>query len=307
MGLFSGLVDSIKGVFGGSNSAASAASGAAAGSAGSAGAAAGYGALAQMATSALNAHLIRQNATHNATLARENWIYQQSNAHQLEVEDLRKAGLNPILSATNSQLASMGSVSGSAPSDNGIGSAITSAIASLQIAKEKKEVDLITAQSDKLRAETDALRQKDEADNNLFYRNKLSADTNYTISKTLNERAESLARVAQISQDTANSVLLVNAQVHNLEAGASLSYAQIQQVDAMVAKLREDKKISAETAIKLHNENQVASNRGKFTKEWYDSVYGEIMFKAGLGFKDLLPFAMGFSSSSNGTTTVGGR
>lgn len=64
---------------------------------------------------------------------KELWEYMQSNAHQLEVQDLRKAGLNPILSATNSQLASMPSVQQEHLPTMDLGSVLTSAFqASIQ-------------------------------------------------------------------------------------------------------------------------------------------------------------------------------
>ena len=63
------------------------------------------------------------SAKQNAKIQRDQWRYQQSNAHQLEVQDLKNAGLNPILSASNSQLASMPQVT-----DNGLGSSITSSL-----------------------------------------------------------------------------------------------------------------------------------------------------------------------------------
>lgn len=69
-----------------------------------------------------------QSAKKQAALQRQNWAYAQSNAHQFEVNDLKAAGLNPILSATNSQIAGMGS----APSisDNGMTAAMSSSVTS---------------------------------------------------------------------------------------------------------------------------------------------------------------------------------
>lgn len=60
---------------------------------------------------AMQAHSASKQAELEARLQRENWEYAQKNAHQFEVEDLRAAGLNPILSANHSQLASMPAVS----------------------------------------------------------------------------------------------------------------------------------------------------------------------------------------------------
>lgn len=103
------------------------------------------------ASSAFNAHLGRQNARNNAALSRANWAYMQSNAHQLEVQDLKNAGLNPVLSATNSQIAGMGSVSGQNGSSDGLGSSILAAAS----AKELKRMDL---ENELLKTKVDAAK-----------------------------------------------------------------------------------------------------------------------------------------------------
>lgn len=93
----------------------------------------------------MQAHSASKQAELEARLQRENWEYAQKNAHQFEVEDLKNAGLNPILSANHSQLASMPAVSiPSGPSAYGqLGSNITSALNSaLSTEVEKSKVNL---------------------------------------------------------------------------------------------------------------------------------------------------------------------
>lgn len=93
----------------------------------------------------MQAHSASKQAELEARLQRENWEYAQKNAHQFEVEDLKNAGLNPILSANHSQLASMPAVSvPSGPSAYGqLGSNITSAVNSaLSTEVEKSKVNL---------------------------------------------------------------------------------------------------------------------------------------------------------------------
>ena len=94
---------------------------------------------------ALNSAYQRSQLRQQVAAQKELWAYQQQNAHQYEVEDLRNAGLNPILSATNSQIASMPSVSTptSAPYQgvsNGLGQVINSAL-KLSIEKDLKIKD----------------------------------------------------------------------------------------------------------------------------------------------------------------------
>lgn len=71
------------------------------------------------------------------------WSYMQQNAHQFEVEDLKKAGLNPILSATHSQLASMPSVAqATTPDLSDLGTGLTSAIQAGRALKlQRKQID----------------------------------------------------------------------------------------------------------------------------------------------------------------------
>lgn len=94
---------------------------------------------------AMQAHSASKQAELEARLQRENWEYAQTHAHQFEVQDLRDAGLNPILSANHSQLASMPAVSiPSGPSAYGnLGTNLASAIqASMHNEIEKGQLEV---------------------------------------------------------------------------------------------------------------------------------------------------------------------
>lgn len=115
---------------------------------------------------ALNSAYQRSQLREQAAIMKDLWSFQQQNAHQFEVQDLRNAGLNPILSATNSQLASMPSVStpSSAPYSglgNGLGNAITSG---LKLDLEKKRLDLektaVEVENQKRKAEIDLIKNQ---------------------------------------------------------------------------------------------------------------------------------------------------
>lgn len=109
------------------------------------------GGLFGMAGASQQAASAKEQTILAAKLQRANWEYAQKNAHQFEIEDLRNAGLNPILSANHSQLASMPSVSiGSGASGYGqLGSIMAHAVTSgLQLRNDNERIKLEQAKVD---------------------------------------------------------------------------------------------------------------------------------------------------------------
>lgn len=106
----------------------------------------------------------RSNAKYSADLSYRNWVKQMSNAHQLEVADLRKAGLNPILSATNSQIAGIGSapsITTGNTADNLTNASIArmqnkATLKGLEIEEKNAETELKKADTQKMLAESQA-------------------------------------------------------------------------------------------------------------------------------------------------------
>lgn len=75
------------------------------------------------------------------------------NAHQWEVEDLKAAGLNPILSATGKGASASGSASASIGQPD-IGAAVTTALSAMRLESEIKNID---ANTQKVATETKGL------------------------------------------------------------------------------------------------------------------------------------------------------
>ncbi len=242
------------------------------------------------ASSAFNAHLGRQNARNNAALSLANWKYMQSNAHQLEVEDLKNAGLNPILSATNSQIAGMGSVSGQNGSSDGLGSSILAAAS----AKELKRMDLenellktkVDAAKNGITVKNDGSIERTAADERFGAgTDNLKADTrlknvssDYTSAKQSNEAKLTQAEFERIQNDIriANEKLpyeinKIVADTENARATASymlsmvkLNAAKIKMTDKQREQIEADLKDPKKLMDKQFWENVFHSNEEKF-------------------------------------------
>ena len=109
----------------------------------------------QNQTNAANLRIARETNTFNAAEANKNREWQErmsSSARQREVEDLKKAGLNPLLAAGGSGASSPGgsSASGTAatmenPMKAGLSTALEISQFAQQIQKQKKELEAIDA------------------------------------------------------------------------------------------------------------------------------------------------------------------
>lgn len=93
--------------------------------------------------SAISGHFARQNMEKQLNLQKELFEFENSNKHQFEVADLRAAGLNPILSATNGNAVGVGGIGISNPisSENPYSSAKQFELAKGQLGIEKQNAD----------------------------------------------------------------------------------------------------------------------------------------------------------------------
>lgn len=180
------------------------------------------------------------------------------NRHQWEVEDLRKAGLNPILSATNS---AGGSISGAtanvtAPDISGaLNKIANSAFAKKQTELLEKELQVkqdnakanltnadanqINSQARIIEAHNDQIKTNSAVEYNNANISYLGAMTNYTKQKQENETAMNKMQISEIQQRIINSVQELAAKIVYLQktGDAALMSASAAQRNAAAQEL----------------------------------------------------------------------
>lgn len=266
------------------------------------------------ASSAFNAHLGRQNARNNAALSRENWAYMQSNAHQLEVQDLKDAGLNPILSATNSQIAGMGSVSGQNGSSDGLGSSILAAASAKELKRMDLENELLktkvdaakngivvkddgsierTAADERFSAGTDNL--KADTAEKTSAKNVNDANVGYIKQQTVSLKDITRAQVAQINQDIQNSIEQTKALVEKYgaesqqaRASAALAYKQIETEASKVALYLSQKTNTDWDTNRVIKE--LSDPDSNLHRDYRNTPVGTLLGYLGEAIKDVTPF-----------------
>lgn len=237
------------------------------------------------------------SAKKQAALQRQNWQYQQQNAHQFEVGDLKAAGLNPILSATNSQIAGMGAAP--SMSDNGIGAGITNSItaalnrqANLEVAKTKADIALMEAKTNATNAKTNAIsagiRGNDISKADERYGAEtanIKADTKlkditagYTSSKQVNEKNFINAQINQIRNQMANENRLTDAQISRIESQKSVDMATIHTLAAQAKQAISQSSLldKEKESIQADLDSYVTKLANLSAKQRYDMLLGGI-------------------------------
>ena len=180
------------------------------------------------------------------------------NRHQWEVEDLRRVGLNPILSATNS---AGGSISGAtanvtAPDISGaLNKIANSAFAKKQAELLEKELQVkqdnakanltnadanqINSQARMIEAHNDQIKTNSAVEYNNANISYLGAMTNYTKQKQENETAMNRMQISEIQQRITNSVQELAAKIVYLQktGDAALMSASAAQRNAAAQEL----------------------------------------------------------------------
>lgn len=203
------------------------------------------------------------------------------NRHQWEVEDLRKAGLNPILSATNS---AGGSISGAtsnvtAPDISGaLNKIANSAFAKKQTELLEKELQVkqdnakanltnadanqINSQARMIEAHNDQIKTNSAVEYNNANISYLGAMTNYTKQKQENETAMNKMQISEIQQRITNSVQELAAKIVYLQktGDAALMSASAAQRNAAAQELMAQ--VAAQNGISLRQLQSALTKKG---------------------------------------------
>ena len=207
------------------------------------------------------------SAKANAELSLENWKYMQSNKHQLEVEDLRKAGLNPILSAGNGSAVSAPSVSGNPESQLGknIADSITAA-KQLKIAQTEADSNKIAAEAQKTQAET----AKNLAE---FQSDFLKSQTDYYHYSS----GLQLANTHKVEQEISHAIERHKYELDNLASQTEYNRALTSQAYANISLIRKNidlvgEQVGLTRAQKEDIQRKLDDPRSYMNKEFWQNV-----------------------------------
>lgn len=230
------------------------------------------------------------SAKKQAALQRQNWAYQQQNAHQFEVGDLKAAGLNPILSATNSQIAGMGSAPST--SDNGVGAGVTNSItaaltrqANVEIEKTKADIALIEAKANATNARTNAITAGIHGDDISKANERYDADTaniksdtrlknvtaDYTSAKQSNEAKLTQAEFERIQNDIRIANEKLPYEIDNIVANSENARATASYMLSMVSLNAKKEKLTDQQIKQI--EADLKDPKKLMDKDFWEKVF----------------------------------
>lgn len=228
----------------------------------------------------------KHNAKAQADIQLDSWKYMQGNKHQLEVEDLRKAGLNPILSAGNGSAVSAPSVSSSS-SDNGLGQTFAQSITAakqLKIAEKDANTRLMDAETNLRNAKT----QERLAESQSFVNEALIGyyDSTSAFQKAKEDETRNNIKIALEKLPYEIDVLASSAEANRTAAALSLASIDlvaaqkdltVQQKNQIIADLQDPKKLGSKEF--WHNVFNSKEKRWQVVREsYYRGLEHDVIF-----------------------------
>lgn len=252
------------------------------------------GALSSNAQAAANAQSWKQTKE----------LYQ--NRYQWQVQDMRKAGLNPILAATGGGLAAPSVASPQVQAEDGYSKAVSNAFSMLaELAFRDKEADIKQkeAETNYFNAASNRISVESQDIVNRAMVRKFGAETNQIQTLTPLYAASQQAEIAKVYQDIQNSVREVEAQISYLKSGEALNYKQAEKVAEEIINIgkltgvydAQKTNIQSETMriIRELQDPKAANEKG-----FYESWFGKTMQAVGLTVGSVTPFRFGLGLST---------
>lgn len=132
----------------------------------------------------------------NARAANEFTEEQLKNRHQWEVDDLKKAGLNPVLSANGTPSIGNSAMAQSVDIADGVSKGVQAAVSALQLKRLDAEVNNLNAQADNARA--DITLKGDMGRNQIAQAQAALANANSANASAANFNAQTKMSLAQL-------------------------------------------------------------------------------------------------------------
>lgn len=251
------------------------------------------------------------SAKQNAKISRDQWAYQQSNAHQLEVQDLKNAGLNPILSASNSQIASMPQVSdnGAAGASANVLSSALQAAVSRQNAKTQAETEGQRIDNERKRLELDKERYgfQNRLDESQIGLNASQVSLNNSSKSLMDAQSRFVdiqgrelvrlndAQISSIFSHMQNESALTSAQISEIESKKSVNNAQIKALEAQAKDAIEHSNLTYWQKLDIITDINSASRKlqnltDQQRYEYLSQMPGNIQNQTGFGLTLMNPF-----------------
>lgn len=251
------------------------------------------------------------SAKQNAKISRDQWAYQQSNAHQLEVQDLKNAGLNPILSASNSQMASMPQVSdnGAASASANMLSSALQASVSRQNAKLQAEIEGQRIDNERKRLDLDKERYswQNKLDESQIGLNASQVSLNNSSKSLMDAQSRFVdiqgrelvrlndAQIASIFNHMGNESALTSAQISEIESKKAVNNAQIKALEAQAKDAIEHSNLTYWQKLDIITDINSASRKlqnltDQQRYEYLSQMPGNIQNQTGFGLTLMNPF-----------------
>lgn len=251
------------------------------------------------------------SAKQNAQISRDQWAYQQSNAHQLEVQDLKNAGLNPILSASNSQMASMPQVSdnGAASASANMLSSALQASVSRQNAKLQAEIEGQRIDNERKRLDLDKERYswQNKLDESQIGLNASQVSLNNSSKSLMDAQSRFVdiqgrelvrlndAQIASIFNHMGNESALTSAQISEIKSKKAVNNAQIKALEAQAKDSIEHSNLTYWQKLDIITDINSASRKlqnltDQQRYEYLSQMPGNIQNQTGFGLTLMNPF-----------------